>query len=101
MHPVALVAALLSLDVAAAQCGPLSLRASRRACGIDASFHPQTRLHTTLPTSLLQPSKISMVRSHSLSRPLERSFEAVRQAPTSAALAVTKLRSAKTHMSTL
>lgn len=62
LHPIALVAALLSFDVAVAQCEPLSLPASRRACRVNASFHPQTRPHTTLPTSLRPPSRISMVR---------------------------------------
>lgn len=101
LYPTALVAAILSLDVVVAQCELLSyVPASRRASRVNASFPPDTATYD--PAHL--PPTTEQQQSGTLYDPLgdpERSFEAVRQAPTSAVLAVTKLHSAKTYMSTL
>ena len=99
-YPTALVVALLSVEVAIAQCESLNLRASRRAPRVDASFHrPDT---STYDPAHLPPTTEQNQLGASLSPSAhpERSFDAVRQAPTSVVPVVTRLRSAKTSMST-
>ena len=101
LYPTALAAAILSLDVVVAQCEPLSyVPASRRGSRVNASFPPDTATYDPAhlpPTTEQQQSGMW----HDLPADPERSFEAVRQAPTSAVLAITKLHSAKTYTSTL
>ncbi len=104
LYPTALVAAILSLDAVVAQCEPLTYVPAdvpAPSGSVNASFLPPdtaTYDPAHLPPTTEQQQSGTL---HDFLADPERSFEAIRQAPTSAVLAVTKLHCAKMYMSTL
>jgi len=92
LYPTALVAAILSLDAVVAQCEPLTYVPA----DVPAPSRSVNPAHLPPTTEQQQSGTL-----HDFLADPERSFEAIRQAPTSAVLAVTKLHCAKMYMSTL